>query len=131
MGNSHTIIEAARSYLGVPFYHAGRDRNGLDCIGLIACVARDLGYSFKDDRNYKPGIYPERMFNGMRQFAEPANEMEPGDILVFAYRGHPMHCAIYTGETIIHCEARAWLQRVVETSLGRYAKRVHSVWRFM
>jgi cell wall-associated NlpC family hydrolase len=124
------IIPAARSYLGVPFYHAGRDRKGIDCIGLIVCVAKDLGYQFKDDRNYAPGIYPDRMLTGMSQFSHEVDDRQPGDILVFGHRGLPMHCAIYTGETIIHCEARAWLQKVVETSLGRYAKRIHSVWRF-
>lgn len=130
-GSMPEIIPVARSYKGVPFYHAGRDRNGVDCIGLIVCVARDLGYSFKDDRNYSPGIYPERMFTGMEQFCHRVDDRQPGDILVFDYRGRPMHCAILTGDDlIVHCDGRQSIHKVVETSLGRYANRIHSVWRF-
>jgi len=37
------FVEAARSYLGVPFRHLGRNRNGLDCVGLVLCAAHDVG----------------------------------------------------------------------------------------
>jgi cell wall-associated NlpC family hydrolase len=127
----HAAVDIARSYIGVPFYHAGRDRNGLDCIGLIAVVASGLGYKFKDDRNYKPGIYPARMFNGMSQFAERVEDIRVGDILVFSHKGHPMHCAIYAGDDhIIHCDARRFINKVVEHSLGRYIKKLDSIWRW-
>lgn len=34
---------AARSWIGVPFTHQGRSRDGVDCVGLVICVARELG----------------------------------------------------------------------------------------
>ena len=35
---------AARSWVGVPFRHQGRSRdNGVDCVGLVICLARELG----------------------------------------------------------------------------------------
>lgn len=44
------VVAAARKYVGVPFVDRGRDRNeGLDCIGLLLCVARDLDLRFPQD----------------------------------------------------------------------------------
>ena len=37
------IVAAAREYMGVPFVHMGRDKNGIDCIGLVVRVIFDLG----------------------------------------------------------------------------------------
>lgn len=38
----HMIVMQARSWIGVPFRHQGRSRLGVDCLGLLACVAREL-----------------------------------------------------------------------------------------
>lgn len=37
------ILRVARSWLGTPYRHQGRNRRGVDCIGLIWVVSRDLG----------------------------------------------------------------------------------------
>lgn len=37
------VVDAALAYVGTPFRWQGRDRLGLDCVGLPAAVARDLG----------------------------------------------------------------------------------------
>ncbi len=36
------IVAAARGYVGTPFKLYGRDKNGIDCLGLIVCVAREV-----------------------------------------------------------------------------------------
>jgi cell wall-associated NlpC family hydrolase len=41
--NYDSIVAHARTWLGVPFRHQGRDRNGVDCAGLVICLGRDLG----------------------------------------------------------------------------------------
>jgi hypothetical protein len=38
------VVRTARTYLGVPFKPYGRTREGLDCPGLLLCVASDLGW---------------------------------------------------------------------------------------
>lgn len=37
------VVECARSYIGVPWRHQGRSREGVDCGGLVRCVGVDLG----------------------------------------------------------------------------------------
>jgi cell wall-associated NlpC family hydrolase len=39
----NAIIAAARSWLGVPWRHQGRTRQGVDCAGLVVLVGRGLG----------------------------------------------------------------------------------------
>ena|SRR5688500_6080307 len=126
-------VESARSYVGVPFYHAGRDRNGIDCIGLIACVARDLGYSFKDNRNYSSrGVFPELMEAGIGQFCTQKEGLNysVGDVLMFDIKGRIYHCGIVTGENLmVHC-AFTHPGRTVEHSIGKYKARICSVWEW-
>ncbi|MEO1721224.1 MAG: hypothetical protein AAFR84_02335 [Pseudomonadota bacterium] len=42
------IVATALAFNGVPFRHGGRDRAGLDCVGLPIAVARELGAVPKD-----------------------------------------------------------------------------------
>lgn len=127
-----TAVIAARSYVGVPFYHAGRDRNGIDCIGLIACVAKDLGYAFKDNRNYSPkGSYPELMADGISQFCTKREGLDysVGDVLLFKVK-RLYHMGIVTGDNLmVHC-AFTHPGVTVETSIGRYGKFIDSVWEW-
>ena len=38
------IVKAARTYIGTPFHHRERQPGiALDCVGLLVCVARELG----------------------------------------------------------------------------------------
>jgi cell wall-associated NlpC family hydrolase len=43
---------AARAYVGVPWVHKGRKGSELDCAGLAARAARDLGWNVFDLRDY-------------------------------------------------------------------------------
>lgn len=47
------VVTSARRYIGTPFHHQGRLLGvGVDCSGLIAANAIDLGYVFKDLKAY-------------------------------------------------------------------------------
>ncbi len=59
------IIRTARSYIGTPFHHHGRLKNiGVDCLGLLIGVAKELNLNdkmgrpiqFHDTLNY--GVMP-------------------------------------------------------------------------
>lgn len=37
------IVAAARSWIGTPYRHLGRDRKHIDCIGFVWCVPKEMG----------------------------------------------------------------------------------------
>lgn len=74
----------ARSYIGTPYRHRGRNRHGLDCAGLLARVCFDQGLHYHDVRNY--GLSPNGNFERIirRQFSvKDSHAIEIGDWLMF------------------------------------------------
>ena len=62
-GDPDAIIAAARSWLGVPWRHQGRTRQGVHCAGLVVLVGRELGLADYDTHAYGrrtrgPGLRP-------------------------------------------------------------------------
>jgi cell wall-associated NlpC family hydrolase len=48
------IVKVARSYVGTPYKHQGRSRKGIDCIGLVICVAQEFGVQLIAPNDYAP-----------------------------------------------------------------------------
>lgn len=141
MADSHPraveIVEAARSLVGVPYRHQGRDRDsGIDCAGVPVVIAREVGISGFDTTRYSRRPKPREMDRAMAEAGcrkIPMKDMAPGDILRLAMPTWPVHCAILDedgkGQWIIH----AWLsaRKVVRESLGPERRAdIRSVWRF-
>ena len=90
--------EAAMEYLGVPFRHRGRTRNGLDCIGLIILAARAMSVPVFDQKVY--GREPWR--DGLRahlqaHLGDPVDRpIQVDDVLLMRLRPEqePSHVAI-------------------------------------
>ena len=49
------IIAAARAWLGVPWRHQGRTRQGVDCAGLVVLVGREFGLAAYDTFAFRFG----------------------------------------------------------------------------
>lgn len=127
MQREKQIIAAARSYLGVPFAHQGRCRAGMDCLGLLVCVARDcqLLHDGKplwqhDEGGY--GHYPDTIHLRAQLEAVlcPAAQPQAGGVLLLTHDGRAQHLAIIgqlgNGDlTLIHAYAPA--RSVVEHRL--------------
>jgi cell wall-associated NlpC family hydrolase len=118
-------VTQARDYIGVPFRHAGRNRNGVDCVGLVLCAAYDLKLTTFQTPPYSRQVDSEAMRRGLMACGREVSpqELEPGDVLFLKVLGTPTHLAVYTGATIIHayepsgsvCEVRFgeyWLSKV-------------------
>lgn len=146
MTTGEQIVAEARSWCGTPFFHTGREKGiGCDCAGLILGVWHALGLTTWDDRQYAPGGDAERLQAGLRQFCECVGRkglrgvhedtepplIQPGDVLLLAMRGQPIHAGIATGEgTFVHTLDEG-VKQVIEVPLDEHwRKRVVSVWRW-
>jgi cell wall-associated NlpC family hydrolase len=118
------IISAARSWLGTQYHHQGRLKRshetsgGVDCIGLIIGVAKELGLRSKtgkllaefDETDYSPqpdGVSLAR-FLETHLIPVKKEKIKPADALLFKIFKHPRHVGVATNYNndhlgIIHC----------------------------
>ena len=106
-------IASARALIGTPFRLQGRDRDGLDCIGLIAAVH---GLETDAPRAYAlRGTTIDQAMEALdRHFARrSAASLRVADILLLQPGLPQLHLGLWTGVGLVH--AHAGLRRVVET----------------
>lgn len=93
------IVDTARSWLGTPFIHQARLKGvGVDCVGLLIGVCRELGLV---EDQFDIDAYP-RIPDGisLMYLAEhhmtkiPRGQMQPGDVVVVAFDKFPQHFGI-------------------------------------
>ena len=131
------IVEEARTFVGTKWKHMGRTKTGIDCVGLVIVVGRNLGlHDYPDDVAYtrqsvgsdllKPFIkYGERVSN--------LNDLKDGDILIMKDAFFPHHVGLLASngdmKTLIHaCVHRG---KVVEDTLEEFRwKKVMTAFKF-
>lgn len=134
------IVRVARGYVGTPFAHQGRQRGrGVDCVGLVLCVAEDLGLKDKagiplkraDYYDYGP-LPAERFVHDQavrRLIAKPLDSLADGDVVTMRVPHLPTHAAIicerkgelymvhaYSGgpaKVVEHILSGPWYRRIV------------------
>lgn len=123
------VVAVAREYLGTPFHHQGRVKGvGVDCVGLVMCVARDLGITSRTDPGFKnytgygrsPDGHILREQLGRHMVEVPRDQMRAGDVVCVAFDLYPQHVGIvadyrHGGFSIIHAASRHG--KVIETRL--------------
>lgn len=117
--------DVARRYIGTAYHHQARKPGvGMDCVGLLICVARDLGHVPPDFdiTGYRRVPDGHSLMRHMHeQFTEiPRAEMAPGDYVCIAYDRHPHHVGILGdyhlgGLSLIHADSK--IGAVVEQRL--------------
>jgi peptidoglycan DL-endopeptidase CwlO len=87
---ANIAIDAAESYLGVPYVWGGASRHGVDCSGLIMLAYDAAGIDFP---HYSGAQYEdtERV---------PLWNIQPGDLLFYGYNGD-QHVAMYVGHGLM------------------------------
>lgn len=125
-----TPVEAARSLVGVPYHHQGRNSFGLDCAGLVVVAYRMAGYDIEDVQGY--GREPWK--DGLRAAVERnfpvrvEGDGQPGDVLLLYGIHEVRHLAIQSETGMIH--AYGVVGRVVETRMDdRWIKRIAGRYR--
>ena len=95
--------QIARQFLGIPYRHGGRDRKGLDCLGLVHLFYRELGIKVPDNdgQPYANDWYkkdPERLLRGLLQVGKPvdlpAEPLQPLDLVYFRMGGAITHVGV-------------------------------------
>jgi murein DD-endopeptidase / murein LD-carboxypeptidase len=110
MNSRADVVARARACLGIRFRMQGRDRDGLDCIGLVVA---SLGIEQVRSDYALRGGSAQMLANELQAVGLRAvNDPEAGDVLVMRTGPGQLHLGIWTGDTLIHSDAR--LRRVVE-----------------
>lgn len=135
------LVDAARTFEGVRFLHRGRDRQGLDCAGLVWAAYAACGLVLRDFRLYGPEPHRDGLVRHVvAALGDPlqvrpvrAQLLLPGDVVVMRYFREPHHMGI-VGErlygndralTLIHADGDAPSRRSDRTQQRR--GRVHEV----
>lgn len=120
-----TAHEVARSYLGTPWRHqARRIAVGVDCIGLVICVARELGIVAQDwdvtgySRIPDGKILMHHLDDRLTRIDRA--ELRPGDVVCVVFDKHPQHVGfvgdyVHGGLSLIHADSKRGC--VLETRL--------------
>lgn len=133
---ANKVQETARQYIGTRWQHQGRIKGvGIDCIGLIICVAHDLRLSDFDSSNYSRQPVGSRLRNTMAEEMDVVQraDMAPGDVVLMRFNGEPQHVGIVSdiGGRLGLIHAFAQRRMVVEHGLDDlWASRIVAVYRF-
>lgn len=122
------VAEAALAQVGVPFRLHGRDRAGLDCVGVVACALRAGGFEGDVPCGYAlRGGQPDRVIATLDAALRRSERPCAGDVILFAVGPGQLHLAIRVEGGIVHADAG--MRRVVMRP-GGAPWPVLGVWRW-
>ena len=127
----------AGHYIGLPFQDHGRDRNGLDCWGLVRLVMGEQfsialpSYLYEYQRTTQVDKISALIeWEAGKWKAVTAGSETCGDVIVLRVRGKPMHVGIVLGDKqMLHIEHG--INSMIERYAGsRWAERVSGFYRY-
>lgn len=132
----------ATPWIGLPFRSHGRDREGLDCWGLVRLVYRERlgielpGYdeAYGDARTDRASIATEILARRDEAWTlvKPGTE-RPADVLLFELAGQPCHVGLVVDpdeRTMLHCEASGIGSCIERWDSPLWEQRLIGVWRY-
>ena len=105
LADSPLVDEVISKYVGLPFVHNGRDPAvGVDCLGLIHCLYKELGITFPaDDGNpIDPNwheIDPGRYLRNLLELGVAVEVPQKLDLVYFYIKGEVRHAGIMVSDT--------------------------------
>lgn len=124
------LADRAAHRPAVPFRHQGRSRRGLDCVGLILYVCKQVGILPEELERADYGrLATDQLVDRTATYCRCVDT--PGEAVLVLIRWprekRAGHAALCTGETLIHCDAI--YGRVVEHGYrGIWLKQTASLW---
>lgn len=119
------IVAEARSWVGVKFKKGGRDRMGVDCIGLLVNVGKKFGFDIQDSTEYsfnpEPAKFQDLVYTQTKE--RKLDDIDVGMLLLFRQSIFPMHTGILardrTGRfSVINASVKE--RRVVEEPMEQW-----------
>jgi len=121
----NSTVKIAREYIGTPYHHQARVKyHGVDCVGLVLCVAKELNIVEKDwdITGYSRVPDGKLLMHHLKDNLQIVEfkDMQVGDIICVAFDKFPQHVGIvgdyvHGGFSIIHADSRRG--QVIETRL--------------
>lgn len=111
-------------YIGIPYRPNGRDRNGIDCYGLVYLIEKEV---FGNQLPILNGMYDGGNATELIEVEQPliAGEqvMSPkdGDVVLFFHQNKPMHVGVYWQNGVIHAHEQRGV--IYEKMSSHYLKR--------
>lgn len=103
-GIGNAALEAAKSYLGVPYVYGGSSYSGMDCSGLTSTAYRQAGISIP--RTATAQYYASYKIS--------RSELIPGDLIFWGYGGEITHVTMYAGNGMtIHAPSEGYTVCIV------------------
>lgn len=130
------ILRVGRGYVGTPFHKDGRVKGvGVDCIGLVVCVFRDLGVDLSaiDCHRHTQGDMCEILKEGLSQFCDPVTRIDNGDILIVRSKGVFNHCGLVfplIGTWIHAVDSRVHNKVIEQPITDKWLERVCAAYRY-
>lgn len=125
------ISAAALAMVGTPFHAQGRLPGvGLDCIGVVVCIARQLSIPHSDLTAYP--MRPNGMLQPLlgAQLVRVHREPQEGDVLLMSFVGEPHHVAVMVeGDRIVHAYATV-RKCVLQSYTDHWRSKVRAVYEF-
>lgn len=129
------IVVHCRGWIHTKFRHQGRSKSGVDCIGLFAEVAKEIGRTITIPSNYSH--HPDQIFllaELTRMFDKITKaEMAVGDLLLMRFMDDQQripcrHVAIRTDLGVLHSSAQ--FKKVTEHGLdSEWMAKIEHVFR--
>lgn len=99
------IAPIARRFVNIPFQLHGRNKYGIDCVGLLYCTAWDMGLDIPDFKNYsmipsEEVLVPNLLERGFTSL----NKIHEGSVVALSVgnAGYSNHAGIVVGNNLIH-----------------------------
>lgn len=90
------ITKIAWEYHNVPWRHMGRDKSGVDCVGLVIAIWRDLGFEVPDTLPIYRTQPDGTMLSYFRRYMKPVHprRIKDGSVVVYAFQNSPYHVGV-------------------------------------
>ena len=120
--------------IGIPWKTKGRDRHGIDCVGLALLAQKELyGHDYEFPFDYDPLTDDESiLINWVEGIADKVDKPQDGDLIIYQMpcNGEPKHhIATVVGGALLHIYpfkksqmTRIYKQRIYGIFRGREVK---------